>query len=288
MDSLWQLWTHNSSSTALNYSLVLYQNLFRYVLISSHHDIFAQQITKTRFIPLCYKHLFWPLLCTPLCISQSRNDDIFKRIQPGSPSAWLCTLSSSCLRVNSPLNCIWSHHVCEGVRSERYCNVPGCSHCPPPTYFMFTCGPWPACAPAHLFGRHCACLRVGQVSGQIPRGLHGQAAQRCSDICSAWHGPLWEPCCCTLPSTQLHLLTVMCQSRRAKQRTGSSLLSAPRRDWKATMVWGIPCGHTVHSTEEGYSSCTPFTEPDFLGTSLQNRCKMPLSTHWLHNCARCK
>lgn len=30
-------------------------------------------------------------------------------------------------------------------------------------------------------------------------------------------------------------------------------------------------------TEESYSSCIPLTEPDFLGTSLQNRCKVPPS-----------
>lgn len=42
---------------------------------------------------------------------------------------------------------------------------------------------------------------------------------------------------------------------------------------------------TMHGTEKDYPPCTPFTEPDFLGILLQNRCKMLPSAH---DCARCK
>lgn len=42
---------------------------------------------------------------------------------------------------------------------------------------------------------------------------------------------------------------------------------------------------TMHGTEKDDPSCTPLTEPDFLGILLQNRCKMLPSAH---DCARCK
>ena len=45
---------------------------------------------------------------------------------------------------------------------------------------------------------------------------------------------------------------------------------------------------TMHGTERDYPSCTQFTEPNFLGILLQNRCKILLSVHCSNNSARCK
>lgn len=74
----------------------------------------------------------------------------------------------------------------------------------------------------------------------------GRQHNAANDICSAGSHPLWERRCCTPPSTWLHLLITMCQSREAKRiRTGSgcsqALVLAPRRDKKAPEACEIPC-----------------------------------------------
>lgn len=135
------------------------------------------------------------------------------------------------LRVNSPLICAWSRHFCEGVRSERHCNAPGCSSCPPPTYFALTCGPWPACAGAHLSGRHRARLHVGQSvarHGGVDTGRQQNAAD---DTCSAGSCFFVGVLMPHTPSTRFHLWITMRQHRGAKQsRTRGSRSQPPLGD----------------------------------------------------------
>lgn len=132
-----------------------------------------------------------------------------------------------------------------------------------------------------------ACKLVGSLARH--RGAYtSRQRNAANEICSAGRRPLCERWCHTPPSTWLHLLIhVPKQRSKAEQdRTGlfTGTCASPweRLEGKRGL-WNPMCG-----TQKDYPSCTLFTEPNFLGILLQNRCKILPSAHCSHDCARCK
>lgn len=200
VDLCWQQWTHNSFDTgfpaaitflsSINVCLGMWTSLLVAITLLSK----SPKLTTNIYSGLFYTHS--SALAVAGVVASLK---LFFQVAllPVPMLSLIHATPFQLLRVNSPLICAWSHHFCEGVRSERHCNAPGCSSCPPPTYFALTCGPWPACAGAHLSGRHRARLHVGQSvarHGGVDTGRQQNAAD---DTCSAGSRPLWERWCHT-------------------------------------------------------------------------------------------